>query len=968
MSRFNRLAGLCAGVSVLALMTTAACAPTRAAVQPIDAVQASGRSPANPPVVFAQSLSDLLPDPAARFGRLDNGMTYVIYKNGTPPGTASVWMRVGAGSAMEQEDQRGLAHFLEHMAFQGSTNVEEGEMLRILERDGLQFGADTNASTSFFETVYNLNLPVASERVVDQALFLMRETAGNLTLDAGAIDRERGVILSEERARATVGARAGEAELKALFPGTKYAERMPIGMVDVIRTAERDAFVRFYNDFYRPEYTTLIVAGDIDPERIDAEIKARFSDWNPGPQSADARTDFGIVSPRSAPQAEAFVAEGLVDTMSISWSMSPVDEVETREKSFQDTVFSIATAILNQRFARQAQSNDATFLAAAFQRQDIEHTARLHVLNIRPKEGQDRAAFLETMAMLRDYIANGPTQAELDRILAVAEQTTQERADGARTRHTQEIAGAILASIGSESVLQSPTQTLAEFEAWKPRITLYALKTAISAFDPSTPPLLWRQGDDATSFAKAEMLEAYRVALTAPVNAPAARASSVWTYTDFGQPSAITAREALPGLDATRVTFANGVVLTVKQTSLEDNTVHVAVQVGNGLMGIQPDQGVTLFMARQVGLGAGGLGRLRSEDIQEALAGKAYGMGFGIGDDASSLSGSTTPADLGVQLQVLAAFMTDPGVRPDALERAKAGLPAAFSQARTSPDGVYSLTARDDLYGGDRRFAAPSLDDALAIENDSIAALLKAQLGHGPVEVTIVGDITPDEAIRQVASTLGALPSLPEAVAAPAADQVRFPTTELHRVYTHDGRPDQNLSVVAWPTTDYYADPRKAAGLDLLAAVLTGRELEEIREKQGATYTVTASSNQSTNFPGFGFIISRASVRPEADEAFYETVANIVEALRQRPVTADELTRARQPLIEGLRNERNSNGYWLGILSGTIRNPRQIAVVEARERDLASVTAEEVQTLAQTYLDMGKALRIQVKPRDITAE
>jgi zinc protease len=906
---------------------------------------------ANPPIVFAQTKSDLAVDPAARFGRLANGMTYVIYKNTTPPGAAYVRMRVAAGSVMEQDDQQGLAHFIEHMAFDGSKSVPEGDMVKLLERDGLQFGADTNAQTSNFETVYMLNLPDASDHVVDDALFLMRETAGNISFNPGGIDRERGAILGEERLRDSVNYRASLAEAKLDLLGTKYPERMPIGMVDVIKTAQRPAFVQFYNDFYRPEYTTLIVAGDIDPDRIEAEIRRRFSDWRPGPQSPAALTDFGALTARTAPLSKVYIADGLEDEISLTWASPTSDKVETKAKELEDGRWLIAAGILNERYSRAAKSADSAFTGVAFARQDVPHTARLYSLDIHPKEGQDAAAFAQAVAILREFIAHGPMQSELDRALLNIDRFQTARAEGARTRSSEAIADQILKSLGARVVLQSPRQGLLEFEAFKPELTLAGLKSTLTQVKLTDPPVLWRQDKKAGTFDAAAMLAAYQAAMAAPVTAFVPPSAVHWPYTQFGPASVVISRGVLPKVGATRVTFANGLILTVKPTDFEDRTVNVSVQVGDGVFGLRAQDSATLFMARKVGLAAGGLGKLSSEDIGEALAGKIYGLAFSIGADATVLNGKTTSSDLPVQLQVLAAYLSDPGLSADALDRLKAVLPSSYDAMGVSPVGAYSTKAMAALYNDDPRFGTPPLKDALAVRNSDVAALVKDQLGHGPVEIAIVGDVTVDEAIKQVGATLGALPQRPAAVRLPGADQIHFPTTDLHRVYTHDGRADQNLSFIVWPTADYYSDERRTAGLDLLAAVMTIRELEEVRKRQGATYTASASNAASRDLPGFGFLISSASVRPEADEGYYKTVAAIADDLKEHPITADEMTRARLPMIDRLHNERNSNGYWMSLLSGAIRDPHKIASAEAREHDLLSITPQDLQNLAQTYLD-----------------
>ena len=262
--------------SSLALMGGAALPAV--ALTPPSAVATQNAQPSKP---WAQAASDIPADAAVRFGVLPNGMRYAIMKNATPPGQASLRLRIAAGSLMENEDQLGLAHFMEHMAFNGTTNVPENELLRILERLGLAFGADTNAFTSFDQTAYTLELPRTNDETVDTALMLMREAAGNLTLDQGAIDRERGVVLSEERARDTPPYRVYKERLDFFLKGQRPPTRYPIGKVEVLQTAQAAEFTDFYNRYYRPEQTVVVVVGDFDVDAMEARIKAKFGDWTP---------------------------------------------------------------------------------------------------------------------------------------------------------------------------------------------------------------------------------------------------------------------------------------------------------------------------------------------------------------------------------------------------------------------------------------------------------------------------------------------------------------------------------------------------------------------------------------------------------------------------------------------------------------------------------------------------------------
>ena len=222
---------------------------------------------------------DLPADDAIRYGILPNGMRYALRKNETPEKAASIRMLVHVGSMAEAENERGFAHFVEHMAFNGSTNIPEGEMVALLEKQGLSFGLNTNATTSFTETIYKLDVPDANEEAMDLALMVMRETASNLTIGEEAVDRERGVIKSERQLRNTAGLRSAKVQLSLELPQSPISQRLPIGLSEVVQTAPASRLRSFYERYYRPENTTLVVVGDVDLDTIEANINSGFGDW-----------------------------------------------------------------------------------------------------------------------------------------------------------------------------------------------------------------------------------------------------------------------------------------------------------------------------------------------------------------------------------------------------------------------------------------------------------------------------------------------------------------------------------------------------------------------------------------------------------------------------------------------------------------------------------------------------------------
>lgn len=912
-------------------------------------------------VHFAQDFSDIKADPAVRFGRLPNGMTYAIVKNATPPGNASIRMRINGGSLNEDDSQQGLAHFLEHMAFNGSKNVAEGDMVKILERHGLAFGADTNAHTNFEQTVYELDLPKVAADDLDTALFLMRETAGNLLLDDGAIDRERGVILGEERSSDSPGLHAYKKWSALAFPGQKYAVRLPIGHVDIINTAKHERFADFYTNFYRPEQATLVVVGDFDVNAMEASIKAKFGDWKPS-AGAIRVTDYGTIKPTGV-IADAYAENGLRDEITMTWR-APVDEhYQAEAKETADFIDGIRTRILNERLERMAKLPDTPFASAGVGKETFDHTAEATLLQVTPKPGHDKEAFELAYTTVRQYEAFGANQAELDRVLTDLDSNFKAALKGANTRESRELAEGIIDAVDHNDVFTSPKQDYDYFTALRPSITLARVNDGIKSLFAGDGPVLWHEGENLNGFDKQALLDSYAKVQAAKLTAAEAHVNKPWPYTSFGKPATVVKRDVIKDLGITQLTYSNGVRATVKTTDFKADEIGVTVRFGGGLASLAPDSHPPVYAASITGITEGGLGKLTASEIKDSLTGKIYGVGLGIGEDATTLSGTTTKADFATQMQVLMAFTTDAAYRSDAFERLKSFIPDYYTQLNSTPGGVFQMKASGILHGGDPRFGMPSQSELLATTNDQIKALVDHQLKTGPVEITIVGDVTEEAAEAQIAKTFAALSARAAPPAVPAGNlAVHFPTTDLKQSFEHHGRADQDVSFIAWPGADFTSNTQTARGLTLLAEVLNLRLTDVIREQKGLSYSPYAGNVNSQVFPGYGYLSVSGEVKPENDQAFYDAVSDIITDLKTKPISDDELLRAQKPVLDRMDTDLKTNSYWAGVLPGSISNPKKLDYIRNRRDQYKAVTVADIQKLANTYLDMGKALRIQVKP------
>ncbi|MAC38784.1 MAG: peptidase M16, partial [Oceanicaulis sp.] len=346
------------------------------------ACQPSAETPQEQEYTWVHEVSDLPADPDVRYGQLDNGLRYAIRQNDTPPNVASVRLVFNAGSLAEAEDQRGLAHFIEHMAFNGSAEVPEGEMVPLLERHGLQFGPDTNAFTGYETVGYQLDIPEVDEETLDTALFLMRQTASELLMDSEAIDRERGVILSEERFRNTPIRRWNTALWRFRLPDSLVPDRDAIGTVDVIETAQRERFVDYYENFYVPQRGMLVVVGDVDPDAIEAKIRDEFADWQ-SIEDPRGDPDTGSVT-EGRPLSVGYFHDPEIYTIFTVDAVRPhEDELDTTQARFENNLANLGDAILSRRFATLTSSGTSPLIqASANHGSDFEIADRATVLAI----------------------------------------------------------------------------------------------------------------------------------------------------------------------------------------------------------------------------------------------------------------------------------------------------------------------------------------------------------------------------------------------------------------------------------------------------------------------------------------------------------------------------------------------------------------------------------------------------------
>ena len=708
-------------------------------------------------------LDDPLPkDPAVRMGVLDNGLTYMIRQNNKPENRAELRLAVRAGSILEDDDQRGLAHFVEHMAFNGSKNVPEGEMIKVLERHGLAFGADTNAHTSTDETVYKLNLPTVKEDVLDVAFMLMRETAENLNMDQGAIERELGIILSEKRTRDTAGYRAWESRMKFLTDGSDFMERLPIGSDESLNAIKSEDFKAYYKAHYHPTKTLVTFVGDVDPEVIVTRIKDTFSDWKPATEAAEDRT---VKLESIEPGRVLFHTEdGLLTNISF-YALEPYKKRDdTLANRRNRLVSSIASGAMTARMRTIYDGPNPPFIFAGMSLNNTFDLVEGVSFSGRAHKGEWASAIAGMDQELRRALKFGFTQREFDTYIKRLDAAYEARAKGADTRATTSRTGGLVKSVltsqANDRVFTHPRDRLAWYNETKPSITLKEVNAKLRE--------LWGKVEDASLYmesgepiedAEQEIRTVLAVSRAVEVEAPDNSGADEFLYTEFGEPGKVVSETHVEDADAYLVKFENNVRLNFKQTDFSDDRVFIRVDVGEGSLSIpRKDEGLRR-MALNV-INKSGLEAHDSVELTRLLAGKlvATDLSFREASETFYMSTVTVPKDLGAQFNVYTAKLSAPAFREDVRASYIKKLQAWYPTHDSTVQGVMSRYVPRLIRSGDARFGFGEEDEFYAPKISEIEAWLRPQLETGLIEITVVGDIDKAAVVNEVARTFGALP------------------------------------------------------------------------------------------------------------------------------------------------------------------------------------------------------------------
>jgi zinc protease len=910
---------------------------------------------------WAQEGSDLRPDPKAVYGGMDNGVRYIILPNAEPPKRVSIRLHIGTGSLMEGDDQQGLAHFMEHMAFNGTKNYPANEMVEFFQRMGMGFGADTNAHTSFDETVYKLELPDHTPDMLGKGMLFMRDVADGMIIGEQEIEKERGVILSEKKARDSVNFRMQLEGIGFTLPDSLIPKRWPIGTEDIIMKAPKQRFVDYYKKWYTPNRMVVIVVGDVEVEPVKKLIAEQFSGLNASaakpsdPELGKVTTGKGLVTKlytdKEAGQITIQVSAGRA-------SRQLPDNKETRRK---EMIRQLADSMLDRRFEVLAKKPDSPFLAAGSGHEDLFHFMESSELQVSAKPENWDKALAAGEQELRRAVEHGFTKSELTEATANLLTAAENSAAEAPTRKSRALADSISSGISDRRVFTHPADDLAWLKTELPKVTLEQCHEALKADWTTEDIRVFIGGNLALENGESAIAEAWKKSRAVKVEPKKEEADAAWAYTNFGAPVKATSQKTVEDLQVTQVQFANGVRLNIKPTDFQKDTIHVAAAFGDGRLNAPKDKpGLPVFT--QFNFEQSALGKHSIDDLQRVLAGKTVDINFSIADDSFGLSGKTNRKDLKEQFQLLAAFLSDPGWRDDGVARLKMSLPAIYQRMEHTPEGVMQSKADAFAHGNDYRFVFPKQEELAARTIAEMKDWLGPQLKSGYLEIGVVGDLDVQEVINAAAATIGTLPArASEKSNKEDLLKIVFPKGTPEKEFPFESKIPKSMALVYWPTSDRLKDVKLSRRLSLVAEILSDRVRKKVREELGESYSPQVASMMSDTWPGYGQMMAMMTADAKDAKSLCEIATKLGAELAAGGATADELDRARKPILTKLKEQQRSNTYWLStVVAPSQSKPERLDWARTMIDDFNAVTVEDINALAKQYLKDGAATAVRV--------
>ena len=901
-------------------------------------------------------------DAAVSTGALPNGLKYYVRKNARPANRVLLRLAVKTGSIDEADDQQGLAHVLEHMAFNGSAHFKPGELISYFESTGTRLGPHVNAYTSFDETVYMLDLPSDKPEVIQKGLTAFADFAGGLTLDPAEVDKERGVVVEEWRGGLGAGSRIRDKQIPVLFYQSRYAERLPIGKPEILKSFPVARLRAFYDAFYRPERMAVVAIGDMDQQKLEGMVKAAFTGLA---NRAPAPPERKVEVPLHKETLVSIVTDNEITQSSVSLVRKRAkDGSETIGDYRRSLVQRFFEQMLNDRFDELSRRPDAKFLGAGMFGESLSKTVETVSLGANVQSGkiaEGLAAVAIEAKRAREY---GFNPGELERakkwMAAFYERAYTERDKTESGSFAQEYVNHFLEAEPSPGIEYEyklvqqmlPGITVAEVTALG-RSLLADQSRVILATSPQKTEIPVPSADALKS-----ALAAAEAAAVTPWNDTTSTRELVERKPD---PAEIVATRKVDEVGLTIVKFGNGVEAWLKPTDFKNDQIVFAMQAMGGTSLAAREDFVEAAMASTY-VSLSGTTGLKALDLQKLLAGKLAGASPFASLSTHGFSGSAAPAQLETALQLLYARFTQPGDDPEAFDLMKRQLTELVANRLDAPGAVFGDKVEEVNTSGHYTSKPLTVERINALDRAKMVAFYKQRFSNAAdFTFYMVGAFKMEEALPLVARYVGGLPSTGSASSAFKDVGITFPSASTE-VKVEKGREPKSETVISYfadpPGNDPLEQERVLAAADVLEIAL--RDI--LREELGQTYTVSADLSQSLPQRGGGHVQVSFGASPDNIEKMTARVTQEVQRLQKEGPSEDLVNRAKETAKRNYQEQLRTNGYWLGRFQAVNLWKQDPAIIAKRIDRINTLTPAVVQEAFKKYFPADRRTVITLVP------
>ncbi len=908
-------------------------------------------------------------DPDVRIGKLDNGLTYYIRHNNWPENRAEFYIAQKVGSIQENDDQRGLAHFLEHMAFNGSKHFKGNELLRWCESIGVKFGTDLNAYTSIDQTVYNIsNVPTTREGIVDSCLLILYDWADGLLLEQEEIEKERGVIHEEWRLRTSAQQRMLERDLPKLYPGSKYGHRMPIGLMEIIDNFERPFLQAYYEKWYRPDNQAIIVVGDVDVNKVEEKIKGMFADIKL-PENPEKVVKYPVPDN----------AEPIIVIDKDKEQRYNIMEVLMKHEAFPDTlkgtmaylitdyIKDAALSMLRDRLKEYAEKPESPFLQAFASDGQylLSNTVDAFELGFLPKEGQTEAALTAVLTEARRAAEFGFTPTEYNRFKADFTSNLDKQYSNKDKRFNSQFVNQYVQHFIDNDPIPSIDYTYETMKQIIPVIPIEAInevaKQLISQKDSNLVVLNFNNEKEGAVYPTEDgVKKAIAAARAAQIEAYVDNVKDEPLMTTMPKKGSVKKETKNDKFGYTELELSNGVKVVLKKTDLKKDQVILRGEGfgGSALYGEKDFANIKMF---DDVVEASGLGNFTHTELEKALAGKIASASLSMSTYRQNVSGSSTPKDVETMLQLVYLYFTNINKDQKSFDNMMSTTETMLKNRLLQPENVLNDSVQATFSCHNPRFKSIEASELKNVSYDRVLQIAKERTANAAAYTfTIIGNY--DEAtIRPlIEQYIASLPSKKKVEKAKKVD-TDFKGKVLNH-FKHKAETPKAIAVMYWYSNNLPYNLENSIKATIAGQILSMEYLKKIREDASAAYTVGAAASMSRNdFDTEAYILAQCPMKPEKADIANQILRDEVNAMA-KTCDADKLQKVKEYLLKNLGDQRKQNSYWLGRINTWRKYGMDFDT--DYEKVVNAQTTESISAFVAELLKAGNAAEVIMMPAE----